>query len=651
MSRSKLSNTEIKFYTAGSGGGADTIHAKLKGSTQDSVIFEGSSSAVAVKLKNIADPTLPSEASTKNYVDTKVQELQNGLSWKLPVKCKSNANASATLNGNVLTCTANAQQTFDGQLVALDDRVLIAEQTDQTQNGIYVCTTQGNARAGQEEQAVFARATDCDTATELESCAVFVELGTNFKDTGYVQTADALVLGTSNIVFAQFSTVGELTVSNTSALQKTGNSLSVLTDNITLEIESNTLVVKDLGIVGDKVATGTLTGNHIQDASLTDIELADNSCVERTINSSAVIERCLANGACTQNKISSNPPAISSDHLQVGAVDSSALGQNQVQTIHCQDGFCTSDKIGGQQLLSSHFSAGCVDSNSVGNAQIQTIHCADGFCTNQKLASQCVTSAKVFPLNILTSHLSTNPPAVTSATIGSNQIQSSHMKVNSINTDSIVDGACTSDKIANNAITSSKLGTLNGLTVAGVVNATSFVATSGSGEQTDSFGLPKCKTLSIDFDTDQSISGNDTYVSIGDESDNACILFSNDDDITMGLVSGVFRVKHNGMNGTIMHALFSVSFYNGSGVAQPFQDITDEEQDFNLLSAQESSYLFSLTASIGDGATRIAKIRMRAKHDVASDSLAITDSSQVVCIAIDDSSGNTQRTFSSGTLS
>jgi hypothetical protein len=42
---------------------------------------------------------------------------------------------------------------------------------------------------------------------------------------------------------------------------------------------------------------------------------------------------------------------------------------------------------------------------------------------------------------------------------------------------------------------------------------------------------------------------------------------------------------------------------------------------------------------------------MRVKHDVASDSVAITDSSQVLCIAIDDSSGNTQRTFSSGTLS
>jgi hypothetical protein len=42
---------------------------------------------------------------------------------------------------------------------------------------------------------------------------------------------------------------------------------------------------------------------------------------------------------------------------------------------------------------------------------------------------------------------------------------------------------------------------------------------------------------------------------------------------------------------------------------------------------------------------------MRLKHDVASDSVAVTDSLQMTTIAIDDSSGNISRTYSSGTLS
>ena len=522
--------------------------------------------------------------------------------------------------------------------MALNDRVLLSEQTAGEQNGIYFCSTQGNARAGQEAQCVLTRAIDADTVAELKACAVFVEQGTTHADTGYVQTADSIILGTTALAFAQFSTVGEIVAGN--ALSKTGNTLDVQTDNATIEIEAGNLIVKDLGITADKVATNGLTGAQIQDASLTDAELADDACTNRVILDGAVSTSKLATGACTSTKISSSPPAISSDHLQDDSVGSSAIGDNQIQTAHCQDGFITSDLVGSAQILSSHLSAGSCDSNALGTAQVQTQHCVDAFCTTQKLASQAVTSAKIAPANVLASHIASNQ--IQSSHIGPGaQIQASHMKVNSVATDSVVDGAITSAKLASNSVTTSAIGQLNGLTVNGLVNATGFIATSGSGESDSGFTLPKAKTLSIDFNSDQVITGNDTYVSIGDESDLACIHFSDDDDITMGLVSGVFRVKHLGQNGTVMHALFSVSFYNGAGVAQAFQDIDDVEEDFSLSSATESSYLFNLTASLGDGATRIAKIRMRVKHDVASDSLAITDSSQVLCIAIDDSSGNT----------
>ena len=70
-----------------------------------------------------------------------------------------------------------------------------------------------------------------------------------------------------------------------------------------------------------------------------------------------------------------------------------------------------------------------------------------------------------------------------------------------------------------------------------------------------------------------------------------------------------------------------------------------------MYSSSATNYLLGHQANLGDGSTRIAKIRMRIKHDVASDSVAITDSLQMTCLAIDDSSGNINRTYSSGTLS
>jgi hypothetical protein len=249
MSRSKLSNTELKFYN--SGGADDVIYAKLKGSSTDTLIFEGASSATRVTLKNVADPTGTGEVATFDYVNTKINELSNGLSWKAPVKCKSTAAIAGTMVGSVFTCTANAQQTLDGVTVFLNDRVLLDAQADATQNGVFFCSAQGDGRAGSEAQAVFTRAADADSAAEMRACAVFVEQGTAHADTGYVQSADNVVLGVSDIVFVQFSSPGE-TLAGV-GLTRVGNTISANVDETTLEIEAGSLTVKDLGITSDKL--------------------------------------------------------------------------------------------------------------------------------------------------------------------------------------------------------------------------------------------------------------------------------------------------------------------------------------------------------------------------------------------------------------
>ena len=107
MSRSKLSNTELKFYNTS--GESDVVYAKLKGTSQNSLILEGASGATKVSLQNVADPTGTGQVATWDYVNTKVNELNNGLSWKAPVRAKSTANVAGSLSGNVFTCTSNGQ--------------------------------------------------------------------------------------------------------------------------------------------------------------------------------------------------------------------------------------------------------------------------------------------------------------------------------------------------------------------------------------------------------------------------------------------------------------------------------------------------------------------------------------------------------------
>jgi hypothetical protein len=643
MSRSKLSNTELRFYNTS--GESDVIYAKLKGSSTDALIFEGASSATKVQLRNVADPSGTGHVATYDWVNTQLSSLTNGLSWKAPVKAKSTSNLAGALSGAVFTCTANAQQTLDGVLIALNDRVLLAAQTDQTQNGVYVCTAKGDARAGSEEQAVFTRATDADSADDLKACAIFVEQGSTAADTAYVQTTDALTLGTSNIIFAQFSSAGEIVAGT--GLSKSGNTLSASVDDTFIEVEAGALTVKDGSITAAKVATNTLTGNEIQDASIAAAELADDACITRTIQDSAVTTSKLANTAVTSGKLADG--ACTTDKLAASAVTTAKLLDANVTSGKLANDAVSTDKIADAAISSAKIASGAVLTASLGDAQVSTGKLIDGNVTALKLASNSVTSSKIAASNVLTSHIADSQ--ITTAKIASDQVNASHLKADAVTEAKILDGAVSADKLAANSVTTSKLGTLTGLTVNGIVNATSFVATSSGGESDSGFALPKAKSLSIDFTTNQSISGDDTYATVGSSSDLAAVTFAYDDNITMAITTSLFRVEHTGTNGTTITALYEVSYYNASEVAQAYSNVTTQPRTYQMYSSSATDYLLGHQATLGDGATRIAKIRMRLKHDVASDSVAVTDSLQMTTIAIDDSSGNISRTYSSGTLS
>lgn len=127
-----------------------------------------------------------------------------GLSVHAAVACATTANISLT-----------GEQTLDGILTSTD-RVLVKDQTDATENGIYV------SAAG-----AWARATDFDEDDEAADSFVFVTDGTTLGATGWVCTCepDAQEIGVDDITFAQYSSVGYITAGT--GLTKTGNELAV----------------------------------------------------------------------------------------------------------------------------------------------------------------------------------------------------------------------------------------------------------------------------------------------------------------------------------------------------------------------------------------------------------------------------------------
>jgi len=158
------------------------------------------------KLTNLADPVSNTDATNKQYVDSVAQ----GLDVKASVIAATTANI--TLSG---------AQTIDGIAVSDGDRVLVKNQTTQSQNGIYVASA-----------SAWARSSDADTWAELVSAFVFVEQGTTQADTGWVCTVNGGgTLGTTPVTWSQFSGAGTYVAGT--GLTLTGNSFSITNTAVT----------------------------------------------------------------------------------------------------------------------------------------------------------------------------------------------------------------------------------------------------------------------------------------------------------------------------------------------------------------------------------------------------------------------------------
>ena len=190
----------------------------------------------------------------KTYVDS----VANGLDIKASVRVATTANLDATYNNGAGTLTANANGaiTVDGVTLVVNDRLLVKDQSTAAQNGFYKVTTVGSGSA----VFVITRTPDADAASELTAGAfTFTEEGSSNADNGYVlSTNGAVTLGTTSIVFEQFSGAGQISAGN--GLTKTGNTIDVVGTANKITVSANAITIAS-GYVGQTSITtlGTIT--------------------------------------------------------------------------------------------------------------------------------------------------------------------------------------------------------------------------------------------------------------------------------------------------------------------------------------------------------------------------------------------------------
>ena len=195
----------------------------------------------ANRVTNIGTPTASTDATTKAYVDS----VKQALDIKDSVKLATTANLGATYNNGsgTLTMDSTGTVTIDGTVTALNDRILIMDQSSAEENGIYYVSTAGAVGVA----GIFTRAVDANANSEVSGgMFTFVEAGSTNADNAYVLTSitGTATLGSSTLTFTQFSGAGQVTAGN--GLDKSGNTLAVNVDDQTLSIASDTLQLKGI---------------------------------------------------------------------------------------------------------------------------------------------------------------------------------------------------------------------------------------------------------------------------------------------------------------------------------------------------------------------------------------------------------------------
>jgi hypothetical protein len=223
-------------FVAESGSTARTSLGLGSIATQDSnnITITGGS------ITGMSTPSLGSDVTTKTYVD----DLVAGLKTRIITRLATTANLD-------LAADLENGDTLDGVSLVTGNKILVKDQTNQTQNGIYIVPANGAA----------SRDPDFDTVAELAGQLVIIQEGSTNADKIYLCTTDnSGSIGSVNITFSQVQPQFTGTVSSVAVADAGSSEFTVSGSPIT---SSGTITLAVNFIDASKIGNGDVSNTEL----------------------------------------------------------------------------------------------------------------------------------------------------------------------------------------------------------------------------------------------------------------------------------------------------------------------------------------------------------------------------------------------------
>lgn len=272
-----LSGTTLSrdtILSSSNGGSAVNFSAGVKNAfvavPYDATVYEDASNNVTVggKITVGSGPTSALDVATKSYVDTATAASIH-IHAAVRVEREGNLNATydngtAGVGATLTNAGAQAALVIDGVTLNTSDRVLVYEQTDQTENGVYVVTNTGSASTNW----VLTRSSDANTSGENDANSLdqgsyfYVQEGTAGAGESYVcNVSGEITFGTTNIIFEQFSATPEFTGGTNIDISGQTISLTGTVDETNGGTGNNSYALGDILYSSASNTLAKLTGN------------------------------------------------------------------------------------------------------------------------------------------------------------------------------------------------------------------------------------------------------------------------------------------------------------------------------------------------------------------------------------------------------